>query len=242
MFGFQSASTGGKATVVNGVPTLAGWMEYAEAVGSTGLLGLAGGLTFWLAMRVSGQIAREPQGIDAQPNNLSAGSWSIVCIAILLAGAVFVLPRVVRDNSCHNLFRDGRTSIGPQILANMKLTAEDWPRLTQIFKDFAVMHSLSFRSDQQIRSGNIMWRDLNLCSDAGINIDALDQPWLAQINSPLADRGIQFSVYELKTGSGWVPLARDLFKQIDMTWPSKTTFRGPDGRVMPMQEALKGRE
>jgi hypothetical protein len=67
MIGLQSASTGGKATVVNGVPTLAGWIEYAYAVGSIGLLGLAGGLTFWVAMRLSDQLIGRPNRTEAQP-------------------------------------------------------------------------------------------------------------------------------------------------------------------------------
>jgi hypothetical protein len=201
MIGLQSASTGGKATVVNGVPTLAGWIEYAYSVGSIGLMGLVGGLIFWVAMRVSGQLAGWPNRTDAQLSKLGRGSWGVVSAAVVLTGAVFLLPSVVKDNSCHNLFRDGRTSIGPQINADISLSTEDWPTLTQIFVDFGAIHSLSFRGDEQIRQGTLMWRDLNLCSEAGVNVDAVDRPWLAQMNSPLADRGIQFSVYELKPGS-----------------------------------------
>lgn len=242
MIGLQSASSGGKPTVINGVPTLAGWIEYAYAVGSTGLFGLAGGLTFWVAMRLSGQIVGKPNKPEAQSNRLRAGSWSIVSVAVLLTCTIFFSPSLVRDDSCHNLFRDGRTSIGPQIYADIKLSAEDWPTLRQIFVDFGAAHSLSFRSDEQIRSGNITRLELNLCNEAGINIDAVDQPWLTQINSPLADRGIKFGVYELKAGSDWNPLARDLLNKIDMTWPQKTTFRGPDGKIISVEEALKGRQ
>lgn len=209
MIGLQSASTGGKPTVTNGVPTLIGWIEYAYAVGSTGLFGAAGGLTFWVAMRLSGQIEGKPNKPEAQSSKLHAGSWSIVSVAALLTCAIFILPSVVRDNTCHNLFRDGRTSIRPQISADLKLMAEDWPTLRQIFVDFGTAHSLSFRSDEQIREGNTTWRNLNLCNEAGVNIDALDRPWLTQINSPLADRGINFSVYQLKPSSDWKRLARD---------------------------------
>jgi hypothetical protein len=241
MFGLQSASTGGKVTVVNGVPTPAGWIEYARAVGFIGLFGLAGGLAFWAAMRLSGEPSREAHGTDAGSNDLRAGSWTIVSMAVFLTCTVFLLPSVVTDNSCHNLFRDGRTSIGPQIGADIKLTAEDWPTLRQMFIDFGVKHSLSFRSDQQIRRGEIMWRDLNLCNEAGVNIDVLDQPWLTQINPALAGRGVSFRVYELKVGSDWNRLARNLIDEIDTTWPDKTTFRGPDGKVVSTQDALNGR-
>jgi hypothetical protein len=242
MFGVQSASTGGTPTIINGVSTLAGWIEYAYAVSFTGLFGLAGGVTFWVVMRVFGQLAGEPNGTDAQPSKVRRGSWSIVSVAVVLTCAVFLLPSVVRDGSCHNLFRDGRTSIGPQIGADISLPAEDWPTLTQIFVDFGRTHSLSFRRDEQIRRGTLMWRDLNLCSEAGVNIDAVEQPGLAQMKSRIADRGIDITVYELKPGSDWKPLARDLINRIDTTWPQKITFRDPDGRVISVEEALKGRQ
>ena len=82
--------------------------------------------------------------------------------AVVLTCAVFLLPSIVRDGSCHNLFRDGRTSIGPQIGADIILPAEDWPTVTQTFVDFGQTHSLSFRRDEQIRHGTLMWRDFEL--------------------------------------------------------------------------------
>jgi hypothetical protein len=44
---------GGKIveTMVNGVPTLAGWLDYARAVGTYAALGVIGGLAFWLIWR-----------------------------------------------------------------------------------------------------------------------------------------------------------------------------------------------
>jgi hypothetical protein len=108
--------------------------------------------------------------------------------------------------------------------------------------DFGAAHSLSFRSDQQIRRGDLMWRDLNLCSD-GVNIDAVDRPWMDRLkNSPLAGRGIQFAVYELKPGSDWNALARDLLDKLATTWPGKVTFRGRVGETLSETEALKGRQ
>jgi hypothetical protein len=242
MIGLQSASTDGKATVINGVPTLAGWIEYAQGVGFVGLFGIAGGLAFWIALRFSGHMAVTPNRPDTQSSKIHAGSWSIGSAAVVLTCAILVMPNVVRDNSCHNLFRDDRTSIGPQIHADMNLSAEDWSTLKQIFVNFGAANSLSFRGDEKIRHGNIVWRDLNLCSEAGINIDAVDQPWLARINSPLADRGIKFSVYELKPTSDWKPLAHDLLNRIEIAWPQKTTFRGANGKILSVEEALKGRQ
>lgn len=105
MLSVQNASTDGRPTIVNGVPTLFFWIEYVRTLGLAGLLGLVGGLAFWAAMRLSGSGRR---------------SWSVVSAAAVLTCGVFILPVVVRDRSCHNLFRDGRTSVGPQVYANLR--------------------------------------------------------------------------------------------------------------------------
>lgn len=46
---------GGKliVTMVNGAPTAAGWCEWAQGVAFMGLLGVAGGLSFWLVWRLA---------------------------------------------------------------------------------------------------------------------------------------------------------------------------------------------
>lgn len=48
-----SVIRGGKIvpTVINGVPTLAGWLDYAWGVGTYAALGALGGLVFWLIWR-----------------------------------------------------------------------------------------------------------------------------------------------------------------------------------------------
>jgi hypothetical protein len=240
-FQLDNASTGGVATVVNGVPTLAGWIEYFQNVGLIGLFGLAGGLTFWSTLRLSGQFVSGADEGVTEATKLRRRSWSLASIAAIASLTLFFLPSVVRDNSCHNLFRDGRTSVGPQIYAYIKLPDEDWPTFTRMFTDFGAKHSLSLRSDEQIQHGNLQWRSLSLCNAAGVTIDVADRRWLTQIHSPMSDRGIEFSIYELKADSGWNPLAQELLEEIEMTWPSKTTFEGPNGRALSKQEALKGR-
>jgi hypothetical protein len=225
----------------NGVTTPACRIEDAQGVGFWGLLGMAGGLSFWGAMRVSGQMADTPNQSEAHSSRSLAGSLSIVFGAVLLTCAIIVLPSVVRDNSCHNLFRDRQIGIDPQISARIKLSPADWPTLRQIFADFGAAHSLAFRSDEPTRRGKILWSDLNLCNESGINIDALDRTWPPQNNFPHADRDIELNVFDLDAGSDWKPLGRDLLNMIDITLPQKTTILGPDGKAISIEEALKGR-
>lgn len=242
MLGMQNASSGGKQTVVNHVPTLAGWIEYASAVGFAGLLGLVGGVTFGGVIRwcgVRSQAANRDQGV---PRTLPWRSPIVCSLAILLTGAVFGLPHFVRDTSCHNLFRDGRTSIGPQLGADMNLTTDDWTRLRQIFIEFGRANGLAFRGDEQIRDGRLMWRTLGLCNEAGVTIVVTDKPWLTDIHSPLANRGMELDIFELKQGSNWQPLAHDLLDKLEVRWSGRLTYHGPRGSAIPREEALKGRQ
>lgn len=245
LFGNSSynAWSGGKATVVNGVPTLLGWLEYAQSVGFMGLIGLSGGLTFWLTMRLSGQNPAPPE-VAGTPARSSPGiSRIIAATAISSTCAVLLLPRVVQDKTCHNVFRDGRSSIGPQIYADLKLSAEDWPALAQTFTEFAAANSLSFRSDQKIARGQVMWRSLDLCNEAGTHIEIVDQPWMDRMgHAPAVIKGIKLSVEEFRTGSDWNLLARELIIKINARWPEKIVFHGPNGSRISETEALVGRQ
>jgi hypothetical protein len=240
--GSYNAWTGGRATVVNGIPTLLGWLEYVQSVGFVGLVGLAGGLTFWLTMRLSCQILPGPRAAETPPEPSRAVSRTIAATAISSICAVLLLPNIVVDNSCHNLFRDGRSSIGPQIYADLSLTAEDWPVLTQIFTDFAVAHSLSLRRDQQIRRGQLMWHALDLCNEAGVSINILDNLWLDRSHAPARVKGIKLRVDEFKAGSDWNLLAHELVDKINATWPGKIAYRGPGGETLSETEAFKGHQ
>src|ERR1043166_973082 len=234
MLGPHSASIDGRPTVVNGVPTLAGWMHYARTVGFLGLIGVIGGLIFWALSRLSWLGT----GSQAQSRLLS---WGVGSVAVIMTGALLILPTAVKDNSCHNLFRDGRTSIGPQISGDLKIPTDEWARLEGMFRAFGSTHALSFRRDEAIRHGSLMWRSLSLCNEAGVTIHATDQPWLKRTKFPLADRGIELSIFELKRGSEWERSARDLLANIDSAWPQSMTFRGRDGKIISREEALKGR-
>jgi len=240
MSGVHHASTGGTPTIVNGVPTFAGLLELAQLAGWFGALGLAAGFAFWFIMRGFGRFAMEPDANGPDREVQRAKLWPLASAAFLSTCAVFVLPSIIKDNSCHNLFRDGRSSIAPEVFAHIDLNTEDWPRLVEIFSDFGSAHSLELRTDQNVRNGKLLWRDLNLCSETGVTIDALDQPWLLDVKSPIP-RGVKLAVYETKPRSEWGALARDLVGKIAASWPERIKFRDGDGGVISEAEALKGR-
>ncbi|MCG2630299.1 hypothetical protein L6654_27080 [Bradyrhizobium sp. WYCCWR 13023] len=193
-----SMISGGKPTFSNDLPTEFGWTDYVRSVGLAGLSGLVGGVAFWATTR---------------PSESNAKSWSIVSAAAALTCGIFILPIVVRDRSCHVIFTSART----EIFANLKVPADAWQKLEQKFADFGQAHELSLLRDEHTQEGRLMWRSLNLCNDAGVNIDVYDAPWLAYSRSPLADEGMTLSIYSQKPDADWRPLARQLLSEIGTT-------------------------
>ena len=59
-------------TMVDGVPTLAGWLQYLQLVGFFGAFGLVSGLTFWLVYR-QGMSPNQPLHPTLRASALSAG-------------------------------------------------------------------------------------------------------------------------------------------------------------------------
>lgn len=57
-----SASVDGVQTMINGIPTLAGWLQYLSAVSFIGACGAVGALAFWLVWRHEPQPTVQADG------------------------------------------------------------------------------------------------------------------------------------------------------------------------------------
>jgi hypothetical protein len=235
----QHASSGGKETILNGVPTLAGWIEYGSDVGVAGLIGVAGGFSFYVALRSFGPLGGASNETAFRSKGLNVRQWSIFATTVLLVGAMVILPGLAKDDSCHNIFRNGRTSATPEIYADIEIAVDDWPALRKIFSDFGASHSLLFREDKAIRDGKPQWLDLNLCNEAGINIDAVADRGNPSVELREIDVSIYF--YELGSNANWKLLAPELFEKIIKRWPQETTFHRSDGRFESVDQAIKDR-
>ncbi len=105
----------------------------------------------WLILRITGSVPATGTAIEPTPNqNLGCtrnGGFGIglAAVGLLLAGAVAAIPSITRDRTCHKMFRDGRTSIGPQASLDLQIAIDDWPKLTKMFEQFGNEHQLSFR-------------------------------------------------------------------------------------------------
>lgn len=157
---------------------------------------------------------------------------SLAVAALLLTGGVLAIPSMMADRTCHNLLRDGRNGIGPQIRAYLQLNLEDWPRLTKVVEDFGIKHELSFRDSSRAQPEVIHVLGLSLCNERGVAIQLMDQRWASRdFASLLQDGGAFVGIYQVRSESGWEQLARDFVAEIENDWPGKLQFRDGSGRI-----------
>lgn len=60
----SSTRINGVLVSVDGVPTLAGWLDFLRLLGVFGALGAAGALAFWLTLRWSGALDEAPRSSE----------------------------------------------------------------------------------------------------------------------------------------------------------------------------------
>ena len=233
-----TASVDGVTTILDGVPTLAGWLGYVKMLAMFGALGAAGGLVFWLTLRCSGALAVTcPQ--PARPAcGRSRTGILLAGIAITASAAVAALPSITKDRSCHNLFRDGRSSARPKVQIDLDIATDDWPSLAALLGQFAASRGMSFRDASENRSA-VKILGLSACNENGLVITA-DELLFASRNyaPPVAGGGTPVSVFDLNDGVGWQPLAQDLVAMLDAQWRGKVRFRDGSSRFISSTDAL----
>ena len=242
------ASINGVPTVVDGLPTAAGWLYYVQTLAYFGLFGALAGLIFWTVLKLSGELATREPSADYGSEQTSYRSGSarpsmlLGAAAVLLTSIVLAIPTITKDRSCHNMFRDGRQSVIPRVSIDLNIDVQDWPKLTEVLKEFASGHALSFRNSSRTEPGVFRVLALSLCNERGTNIGAHQQEWASAQwkSSPLARLGVSLGVYELQRDSGWEQLARDLIAKLESVWQGKVGFKDGGGRVIPMPRELQG--
>jgi hypothetical protein len=217
-------SVRGVPLVVDGVPTAAAWQDFLQTLGFLGLLGATGGIAFWLVLRASGTLAPATTERSEQGSYWIAGAGratSLAVAAVLLSIAVVAVPLTAgTDRTCHNVLRDGRQSIAPQVSMDLPITGEALAELTRATAEFAATKNLSFRDSSKPEA-----LFLSLCHDRGLTIHL----------SP----GVSIAVFEVHAGSDWQRTTKDLIDRIETLWPGKLRFRAPQGGDMPRPKELQ---
>jgi hypothetical protein len=194
------------------------WIAYLQGVLPFGGFGLLGGLAFWATLRITSQAP-----------GLRAASLIVVP---LLAAAALALPLIAKDRSCHNLLRDGRSTISAQLRAEVHVEHSEWPAIVELVRAFAASHGLSFRDSSKDAPDVVRTLYLSAC-DHGVNIEISEQRWAHNgYKHVLGDRGVAIGVYPQRSDTDWQRLARPLVETLESRWPGKIRFRGDRGELI----------
>jgi hypothetical protein len=228
-----TASVDGVATIIDGIPTLAGWLGYLKLLAMLGMLGTAGGLVFWLTLRHSGVLAVTRQVPAETTLGRSRIGIFLAGTAVAASVAVSALPSITRDRSCHNMFRDGRSSARPMANIDLDIGMDDWPRFTKLLEGFGTSHGMSFRNSNDSKP-SVEILGLSACSEEGLVITANEFRWASRSYAPpMAGWGVPIGVFDLNDGIGWQPVAQELVAALASEWPGKVRFRDGNGRFVP---------
>ncbi|MGK9171218.1 hypothetical protein KXR53_33315 [Inquilinus limosus] len=230
----STMTVNGVVTMVDGVPTLAGWIEYLRFLGVAGSFGALGALAFWLVLRWSGALDEATRALAGPERNNRLAFW-LTGVAVAASVLVAMLPSLTRDRSCHNLTRDGRGSVTPMINLDLDISMADWPRLTQVIETFGASRGMSFRNASSSRPGTVEVLSLSACTDDGLNIIINEQRWAPNDYVPVPPgRGVRISVFDLWGDGDWRPLAQDLVIALDTEWHGKLRSVDKGGRLRPI--------
>ena len=219
-------------TIVDGKATIAQWLLHLEMIGLLGALGGFAGFVFWLVLKLAQRTA--PPGRKVQPSwrfsRLMSRQSVLLSAAVLLSGVVLAVPSLMTDNSCHNLTRNGRSSVAPEVSMNLAIGTADWPKLASVFERFGAVHGMSFRNDSR-QSKTVSVLALSLCTESGLNILALEQRWAVYDFEPAADgMDMRIGIYVLQNETEWRPLARRLVSELESAWPGGVEFKAASGK------------
>ena len=221
-----NAWSGDTPTMIDGVRTLAGWLEFAQVVGMLAAIGAGGGLAFWLAMRACGAWTTDE-------GRRPLVSIALAMTAVAVAGFIFWLPERNRDRSCHNPFRDGAQYASPKFTVDIDLPAEQWREVATFLQRFAAEKGLSFRGDLDYRPDSFGQMTLSACAEPGIVIAAYSP--LRMIGS----QGISVVMYDQRLTLEWRALALDLVAALEGAFKERVRFRGTEGQVIDKPAILR---
>jgi hypothetical protein len=216
------------ATLVDGVPTAAGWAFYGATIVRYGLLGAIGGVVFWAILKLSGEFARH-----ARPSRVRAVATTAVSVLGIVATAgVLAIPSYTRDRTCHGDY--SLPLIGPRI--DLKVEDSEWAAVSELLHRYADDNALSLRDLSEVRpSVRILY--LSLC-DSETLVLINEQRWASQgYRNAIADRGIGITLYH-RSEVPWRSRAVDLIERLRARWPDSVTFTDGGGRHVPTPPEL----
>lgn len=247
---WPSASNTGHAELIDNVPTRvfsapveANWPGYVESLILPGMLGALAGFAFWFSLTIFRRSDLSAQDRAKErpwrnPFNIVAG---LALIALASTSAHATLGAKNKDMTCHNMSRDGRTSITPKLSMGLDIPIEEWGNLANVFDEFSTAHSLSLQKSGTVYPETVRAISLSLCSEAGFNIQAIDQRWAHKNYAPMIEgRGLLIGIYETREGSPWQDFGEKFVNALEAKWPDKLKFVGTGEPETPRPEIITG--
>lgn len=178
--------------------------DYFAGVGGFGVAGIAGAMIVWLFVRWlqrGGLIAKAGVGL------IVAGG----------AAAMWVVPSMLMDRSCHNPLRDGRRWIGATAGFNLHVTMAEWRDVEAEFEQFASESGWDMKADVR-PNFDFPWFQISVCSEPGTEISA---------HKGMLDTGqLWIFVMQPQGGNGWQAPLKRIQERLERRWPGKINYEG----------------
>lgn len=234
LFGRPSMSNawvGGTQTVIDGIPTLAGWIQYGQLLLFFGAIGAFAGFVFWRLVR--------PSPISDRPHR-RLPTWALAPAAVVLLVGLLLLSPLTRDRSCHNVLRDGRTGASPMMVIDLSLSLEEWHDLKRFFQRFGGVNGLDYRGSIDDSGGAVSVLSLSLCTEPDFTIGVNEQYWHHRGGGIIPGRGLSIAIFSLDESFEWKPIAESLILEMRETWSTRVRFRDGNGRLIPVEDTPVG--
>ena len=240
-----TSSVGGVQTMVDGVPTLAGWLQYGAVVAFFGFCGLVAASGFWVALGKRGPRPERHASPEAgTPTIAGPWHWWQPVVVVLAIGVMVMLPVATKDRSCHNLFRDrplygsGPNSARSKVNLSFPALTQEWNDVARLLVAFGKERNLEIldMTEQDQHSKQLY---VSLCNESGTAISILDRVYF--FGPPMEARSEQsVNVYGMRPDSDWKQQAAALEGFLRARYGEKLRREDPPiASVSELSERLK---
>lgn len=234
----SSAGIEGVLTVMDGRRTLAGWRYLLRNSAILGIYGSFAGAIFWLIAKPSFEAIGNSTG---RHSTLRGGSRSALYVTLAAAAtvAIFSIPYILADRTCHNPLRDGRKSINPEINIKLHIGADEWDEFAAVVGDFGRSIGWSVRQEMQNGGNTIHILDESICNEEGTKIGAVAMIFPASGKDNIFSDTLPIGVYQPQGGDSWKDPTKKILGRLSTRWPGRISFSGPDGRQIAPPDWIK---
>lgn len=176
--------------------------DYFAGAGGFGVAGIAGAMIVWLFVRW-----------------LENGGWVAKAgVGVIVVGgvaAMWVVPSMLMDRSCHNPLRDGGRSISATAGFNLRVTMAEWRDVEAEFEQFASENGWHMRADVR-PNFDFPWFQISMCTEPGTEIS---------VHQGMPDTGeLRIFVMQPQGGDSWQAPLKRVQERLEQRWPGKTGY------------------